>query len=104
MTTTILTEKEISKRFQIPLMALKRCRNEKIFSMDICFTPPFSHKICYNLNNFEKWFEENKLPGLWSENQYIRNQLKHLNIECNDLIKRGKRLGYYGGDVRRKKQ
>ena len=56
------------------------------------------------LNNFEKWFEENKLPGLWSENQYIRNQLKHLNIECNDLIKRGKRLGYYGGDGRRKKQ
>jgi len=99
-----ITEKEVSKMFQIPLNALKRCRSEKKFDLNICFTPPYSHKILYNKVNFTKWFDDNKLPGLATENQYIRAQLKHLNIECNQLIKQGKQLGYYGGDGRKRKK
>ena len=103
METINITEKEVAKTFQIPLKALKRCRNEKKFGLDICFTPPFSHKILYNKANFTKWFDNNKLPGLATENQYIRAQLKHLNMECNDLISRGKRIGFYV-DRRKKKK
>ena len=103
METVNITEKEVAKIFQIPLKALKRCRNEKKFGLDICFTPPFSHKILYNKVNFTKWFDDNKLPGLATENQYIRAQLKHLNMECNDLISRGKRIGFYV-DRRKKKK
>jgi hypothetical protein len=103
METLNITEKEVAKTFQIPLKALKRCRNEKKFGLDICFTPPFSHKILYNKVNFTKWFDDNKLPGLATENQYIRAQLKHLNMECNDLISRGKRIGFYV-DRRKKKK
>ena len=102
METVNITEREVAKIFQIPLNALKRCRSEKKFDINICFTPPFSHKILYNKINFSKWFDDNKLPGLATENQYIRAQLKHLNKECNDLISRGKRLGFYA-DGRRKK-
>ena len=76
---------------------------EKIFGLDICFTPPYSHKILYNKANFSKWFDDNKLPGLYTENQYIRAQLKHLNKECDDLIARGKRLGHYADGRKRKR-
>ena len=103
METVNITEKEVAKTFQIPLKALKRCRNEKKFGLDICFTPPYSHKILYNKINFSKWFDDNKLPGLATENQFIRAQLKHLNMECNDLISRGKRIGFYV-DRRKKKK
>lgn len=103
METVNLTEKEVAHVFQIPLKALKRCRSEKIFGLDICFTPPYSHKILYNKANFSKWFDNNKLPGLYTENQYIRAQLKHLNKECDDLIARGKRLGHYADGRKRKR-
>ena len=97
------SEREIAKMFQIPINSLKRCRSEKRFGTDICFTAPYSHKILYDIKNFKTWFDENKLPGLFTENQYIRNQLKHLNIECNQLISQGKRLGFYPDGRRRKK-
>ena len=44
METINITEKEVSKMFQIPLNALKRCRSEKKFDINICFTPPYSHR------------------------------------------------------------
>tara|TARA_R110001592_G_scaffold84291_4_gene249330 strand:+ start:255 stop:572 length:318 start_codon:yes stop_codon:yes gene_type:complete len=86
------SEREIADLFQIPLRALKRCRGEKVFGVDICFTAPYSHKILYDISKFTEWFDKNKLSGLYTENQYIRSQLKHLNIECKQIIKRGKQI------------
>ena len=74
-----MTEKEVSKAFGIPMHSLKRCRNEKRFTKDICFTPPYSCKVLYDKYKFKEWFDQNKLPGLQTENQYIRTQLKNLN-------------------------
>ena len=48
------SEREIAKMFQIPINSLKRCRSEKRFGTDICFTAPYSHKILYDIKNFKK--------------------------------------------------
>ncbi len=98
-----LSEKEVSQLFQIPMKTLKRCRNEGRFSLDICFTAPFSHKILYNKAKFDEWFSENKLPGLYTENQYIKARVACLNKQLKDLTKSAKAQGLIP-DGRRKRR
>ena len=98
-----LSEKEVSQLFQIPMKTLKRCRNEGRFSIEICFTAPFSHKILYNKAKFDEWFSEHKLPGLYTENQYIKLRVACLNREIKEATKSAKAHGFIP-DGRRKKR
>ena len=98
-----LSEKEVSQLFQIPMKTLKRCRNEGRFSIEICFTAPFSHKILYNKAKFDEWFSEHKLPGLYTENQYIKSRVACLNREIKEATKSSKAHGFIP-DGRRKKR
>lgn len=98
-----LSEKEVSQLFQIPMKTLKRCRNEGRFSIEICFTAPFSHKILYNKAKFDEWFSEHKLPGLYTENQYIKSRVACLNREIKEATKSAKAHGFIP-DGRKKKR
>ena len=98
-----LSEKEVSQLFQIPMKTLKRCRNEGRFSIEICFTAPFSHKILYNKAKFDEWFSEHKLPGLYTKNQYIKSRVACLNREIKEATKSAKAHGFIP-DGRRKKR
>ena len=56
-------EKTITKMFCIPLIALRKARQDikiPLEEKDIIFT--FSHyaKIIYNIEKFQEWFENNK--------------------------------------------
>ena len=88
-----LSEKEVSQLFQIPMKPLKRCRNEG----------RFSHKILYNKAKFDEWFSENKLPGLYTENQYIKARVACLNKQLKDLTRSAKAQGLIP-DGRRKRR
>ena len=98
-----ITEKEIAKKFQIPYKCLVRARKNGLFNLNICFTPPFSHKILYNVGHFSIWFDANKGEALLTKNQLIRKAVANLNLRAKQLEKQGRKLGFIPDGRKRKK-
>jgi|TARA_R100001591_G_scaffold117472_1_gene136996 hypothetical protein len=78
-------EKEIAKMFGIALTTLKKNRQEKKFTKDICFTAPKSHKILYNIEKFKKWFDDNTWIAHIDYNAEIRKIRDNINAHRKAL-------------------
>lgn len=77
-----VSEKEIAKRFGIPLTNLKKKRIEELHkNTEICFTPAGSCKILYNLEKFKEWFNKNKSMAHKNYNEEIARTIARINVE-----------------------
>ena len=80
MTKINYREREIAEMFSIPLKTLRKCRKERQFGKDVCFTAPESHIVLYNKDKFEKWFEANKQTAIWTLNQQMKAVVESLRV------------------------
>ena len=90
-----VSEKEISKMLSYPLKTLRRLRYTQKFGKAICFTYPHSCRIMYNIENFKKWYEENKGEPTINFNALIRDARARFLASNPEYTRKGPKRKIY---------